>query len=159
MCCVKYLKVSRCLFLKFWRTVFRTSSKRPKKMSVGWRPWGVPRTLILSLSYKCIFTALFSILFHQMRAYFTKCMHQMYAYSFRFSEKRPKYVLLRSQNDVWSVTSSGRPYDVNFEHKYKTHFCSIIFISDWCNETILSSIYFLSIYFPFRQKNLKNSDW
>ena len=37
MCCVKHLKVSRCLFLKFGETSFskRTFSKRPRKTSVG----------------------------------------------------------------------------------------------------------------------------
>ena len=68
MCCVKCLKVSCCLFLTFWRNVLWTSSKHPKKTSVGWRPWDVPRTSILKLSYKCILTALFSISFHQICA-------------------------------------------------------------------------------------------
>ena len=73
MSCVKYLKVSYCFFLKFQRSVLGTSSKRPEKMSVGWRPWHVPRTSILNLSYKCIFNALISILFQQMCAWNNNC--------------------------------------------------------------------------------------
>ena len=41
MCCVKFLNVRCCLFLKFWRNVLRMPSKRPKKTSVGWRHWDV----------------------------------------------------------------------------------------------------------------------
>ena len=89
MCCVKYWKVSCCLFLRLWRNILQKSSKCLKKMSVGWRPREVPRTLILNLSYKCIFTALFSILFLQMCVRNTKELF----YSFRFLEKLPKDVL------------------------------------------------------------------
>ena len=64
--------LNHCLFFKFSRNVLWTSSKRPEKTYVGWRPWDVPRTSILNLSYKCIFTALFSVLFHQMCAWTTK---------------------------------------------------------------------------------------
>ena len=71
MSCVKYLKVSYCFFLKFQRSVLWTSSKHSEKMSVEWRLWNVPRTSILNLSYKCIFTALISILFQQMCAWNT----------------------------------------------------------------------------------------
>ena len=35
MCCVKYLKFSFCIFIHFWRTVLWTSSKHPKKTSIG----------------------------------------------------------------------------------------------------------------------------
>ena len=72
MCCVKYLKVSRFLFLKFSRKVPRTSSKCPEKTSLGWPPWDIPKTSILILSCKCILIALFSILFHQICAWNTK---------------------------------------------------------------------------------------
>ena len=66
MYCMKYLKVSCCLFLKFWRNVLRTVSKRTEKTSVGWHPWDVPMASILTLSSKCILIAFFSILFQQI---------------------------------------------------------------------------------------------
>ena len=44
MCCVKYWKVSCCIFLQFWRTVLWTSSIRPKKPSIGLGTWDVRRT-------------------------------------------------------------------------------------------------------------------
>ena len=65
MCCVKHLKVSRCLFLKFWRNVIlktyilKTSQKDVRRVSVH-------NNSILNISYKCIFTSSFSVLFHQM---------------------------------------------------------------------------------------------
>ena len=69
ICFSQYINVNRCLFLKFLRNVLWTFSKRAEKMLVGWRPWDVPSASILNLSYKLIFTALFSILFHQMCAW------------------------------------------------------------------------------------------
>ena len=51
---MKYLKVSRCFFLKFWRNVLRTSSKRSKKMSVGWRPWDVNFESLVQMHFHCI---------------------------------------------------------------------------------------------------------
>ena len=72
MCCVKYWKVSCCMVLQFWIYIPWTSSNRLEKTSIRWRPWDVPKMSILNLSYKCIFFALFSILFHQVCDWNTK---------------------------------------------------------------------------------------
>ena len=66
-----------------------------QKVSLGWRPWNVPRASILSLLNKCIFIALFSILFHQICAWNTKKLAVLLALGFwrhvpKTSYKGPK---------------------------------------------------------------------
>ena len=81
MCCIKYLKVSRCLFLKFWRNIQRTSSKRHEMMSKGdvfgtyaGHQFWTSRTNAFKL--------------HYFQFFFTRCVK----HSYRFLEKRLKDV-------------------------------------------------------------------
>ena len=68
-----------------------TFSKRPEKTSVGWRPWDVPRTSISNLLCKCIFTALFSNLFHRICAWNTNIIVLGFLRNFlKTSYKDPK---------------------------------------------------------------------
>ena len=58
MRCEKYLKVSCCLFLKFWRDVLRTPSKRPEKkdrrVTALGRPQEVNFEPLVQMHFHCI---------------------------------------------------------------------------------------------------------
>ena len=104
MCCIKYLKVSRCLFLKFWRNIQRTSSKRHEMMSKGdvfgtyaGHQFWTSRTNAFKLHY-----------FH----FFSPDVWNIVIGFWR-------NVLKTSQSDVRWMTSSDRPH---LGHKYKMHF-------------------------------------
>ena len=64
--CVKYWKVSCCIFSQYCKTIFWTSSKSFKKITKVRRHSSVPRASILNISYKCIFIVLFSVSFNYM---------------------------------------------------------------------------------------------
>ena len=84
---MKYLKVSCCLFLKFWRNFLLPSSKRrgkkgPKVTSGSWCFPDFPRTSILNISGKCISVVIFLVTVHQMFVLDTKNFVIVYSFNF-----------------------------------------------------------------------------
>ena len=138
MCCMKYLKCSCCLLLKFWRNVLRTSSKCHKKTSVGLRPWDVPRTLIWNLLYKCILITLFSFSSHQMGAWNTKELNLLF-FCFWTNVLKTSYKGTKVMSGGW--------------RSYKTHFCGNIFIFNSLNVCIkmLTKMLVIVYCFIFRE--------
>ena len=99
--CVVWNTISCCIFFQLqW-----TSSKHSEKRSWGWRPWCVPKTLILNISYKCVFIALFSISFHQMLAWNTKVLAALWFYIFGETSQRR---FTNVPKDFRRTTFSGR---------------------------------------------------
>ena len=99
--CVVLNTISCCIFFQLqW-----TSSKHSEKRSWGWRPWCVPKTLILNISYKCVFIALFSISFHQMLAWNTKVLAALWFYIFGETSQRR---FTNVPKDFRRTTFSGR---------------------------------------------------
>ena len=85
MCCVKYLKVSFCLFLKFWRNVLSTSRKDARRVTSLGSIQDVNLEHLVQMHFHCIIQD------------FTKCVletikSQLF-YGFRILEKRLKDVL------------------------------------------------------------------
>ena len=95
-----------CIIFNFiLPNVLKTSYKGPKEASGGRRSREVPRTSILDISRKCISVVIFSVLIHQMCVLDTKKL--VITYSSSFGETSS------CQSDTCSVTSLGRPQDVN----------------------------------------------
>ena len=77
--CVKYWKVSCCIFSQYCKTIFWTSSKSFKLITKVRRHCSVPRGSILNISYKCIFIVLFSVSFNHMFVWNTKELGSLYS--------------------------------------------------------------------------------
>ena len=117
--CLKQQKVNCFIAFSFWRNVQKTSYKGSKVTSSGWRSWDVPKTPILSISTKRISAVIFSVLDHQMCVLDSKNL--VIAYSFGLGKM--------SQSETCSVTSLGRPQNVNLNIFHKMVFMEIFLSS------------------------------